>query len=202
MTKKTNKEKTIKFLKIVPEAQIPTYAHDGDIGLDVIATSLEYDDVNDVYIYGTGLACETEGHMGVLGMMKSGIYKKGDCYLTNAVGLIDSDQYRGEIKYIYRSRVPAGMRSMHAAIAVWNGKSTWYRLTHRFYDEYLKQHKYVLAHIFDYAPYQPGDVCGQLVPLSFDKMKVEEALELSETERGTGGFGSTDKKIENFSEKS
>ena len=70
--------KTIKFKKFTEKAVIPSYAHDGDIGLDVIATDVEYDSTNDVYIYHTGLACETEGHMGVLGMMRSSIYKHSD----------------------------------------------------------------------------------------------------------------------------
>ena len=70
------KVKTIKFKKLSHSAEIPTYAHDGDIGLDVKCTSVEYDRINDVYICGTGLACETTGHMGVLGMMKSGVYKR------------------------------------------------------------------------------------------------------------------------------
>ena len=56
--------KQIKFKKLIPEATIPTYAHDGDIGMDVFATSMEYDREHDCYIYHTGLACETEGHMG------------------------------------------------------------------------------------------------------------------------------------------
>jgi len=185
-------KKTVKFKKLVPEAELPTYAHDGDIGLDVKCTSVEYDRVNDVYIYNTGLACETGGHMGILGMMKSGIYKKGDCYLTNAVGLIDSDQYRGEIKFIYRSRVPIWLRAMHEAIKSWNSRSWWYRFTHNFnslYEEFRSI--YVECAVSDYAPYAAGDVCGQLVPLTFDQVEIVDTQDLSETERGEGGFGST-----------
>ena len=195
------KVKTIKFKKLNPKAEIPTYAHDGDIGLDVKAVSLEYDIDNDVYIYGTGLACETEGHMGVLGMMKSGIYKKGDCYLTNAVGLIDSDQYRGEIKYIYRNRVSIRHRAMYATTTFWYRQSLWYRLTHNFTDIFARCLNDLKKRATIFAPYQVGDVCGQLVPLTFDTMKIEEVEELSETERGTGGFGSTDIKKNTTSKK-
>jgi len=185
--------KTVKFKRLSEKAELPTYAHDGDIGLDVKATSLTYDRINDVYIYGTGLACETEGHMGILGMMKSGIYKHGDCYLTNAVGLIDSDQYRGEIKYIYRSRVSIWERAMFATLRDWGHRSMWYRSTHsldKMYGEYMND---MVEHALEYAPYNIGDVCGQLVPVSFDKINVVEVKELSKTERGTGGFGSTEK---------
>lgn len=184
--------KEIKFKKLVPDAEIPTYAHDGDIGMDVKCVTLNYDRDNDVYIYGTGLACETTGHMGVLGMMKSGVYKHGDCYLTNAVGLIDSDQYRGEIKYIYRSRTPIWVRAIHAALRDWSCRSVWYKMFHKLdnlYDHYMKD---IEEHIYEYAPYGIGDVVGQLVPLTFDTVEVVEVDELSKTERGTGGFGSTD----------
>lgn len=158
-------KKTIKFKKLVPEATIPTYAHDGDIGMDVKAVSVEWDEENGVWIYGTGLACETSGHMGVLGMMKSSIYKRSPAILTNAVGLIDSDQYRGEIKFIYRPL--AKLQNSYVALG-WISQPT------------------------TEAPYKVGDTIGQLVPLVFDEVDVEEADELSETERGTGGFGSTE----------
>jgi dUTPase len=184
--------KTIKFKKLNEWAQIPTYAHDGDIGMDIKCISVEYDAVNDVYIYGTGIACETSGHMGVLGMMKSSIYKKGDCYLTNAVGLIDSDQYRGEIKYIYRSRLPIRVRTMLYTLVQWSKKGMWYRLTHNFNKDFEENVEMFKRNAMCYAPYRVGDVCGQLVPITFDQMNVLEVKKLSETERGTGGFGSTE----------
>lgn len=148
----------IKFKRLTPDAELPTYAHDGDIGMDVKAVSLEWDFDHGVWIYGTGLACETGGHMGVLGMMKSSIYKKNPAILTNAVGLIDSDQYRGEIKFVYRPCIAEGR-------------------------------PFYLCN----PPYGVGDVVGQLVPLAFDQVDVCEVDTLSETERGEGGFGSTEK---------
>ena len=184
-------KKVIKFKKLVPQAEIPTYAHDGDIGMDIKCVSVEYDKDNDVYICGTGLACETTGPMGVHGMMRSSIYKKGDCYLVNAVGLIDSDQYRGEIKCVYRSRVPIWQRIMYSALRDWGGRSIWYKMTHKLENLYFKYMNDIENHIFAFCPYHVGDVCGQLVPITFDIMKIEEVDELSETERGTGGHGST-----------
>jgi len=184
-------EKTIKFKRLYNNAQLPEYAHDGDIGMDVYAVSVEYDQVNDVYIYGTGLACETSGHMGVLGMMKSSVYKHGNAYLVNGVGLIDSDQYRGEIKYIYRNNLPIYTRANIATLDEWNSKSIWYKLTHRFDTEYDKMLKRLRETALEFAPYQVGEAVGQLVPLTFDKMKIVEVDKLSETERGVGGFGSS-----------
>lgn len=184
-------EKEIKFKRLYNNTQLPTYAHDGDIGMDVYAVSVEYDQVNDVYIYGTGLACETSGHMGVLGMMKSSVYKHGNAYLVNGVGLIDSDQYRGEIKYIYRNNLSIYTRANIAALDEWNSRSIWYKLTHRFDTEYDKTLKRLRETALVFAPYQVGEAVGQLVPLTFDKMKIVEVDKLSETERGAGGFGSS-----------
>lgn len=42
-------------------------------------------------------------------------------------------------------------------------------------------------------PYDVGQRIGQLVVLRLPYVKFEEASELSETERGTGGYGSTGK---------
>ena len=183
-------EKIIKFKKLHDNAQLPSYAHDGDIGMDVFATSIEYDSVNDVYVYHTGLACETEGHMGVLGMMKSSVFKHGDAYLTNAVGLIDSDQYRGEILFMYKNRTSLKQRIFNTALRFYMNQSVWNRMMHSF-DDTLKQFEEQWDPYMN-APYSVGEAIGQLVPLTFDKVKIVEAKELSETDRGEGGFGSSD----------
>jgi len=187
-------KKVVKFKKLVPEAILPSYAHDGDIGMDVFAVSVEYDRNNDAYIYHTGLACETVGHMGILGMMKSSIYKRRG-HLTNAVGLIDSDQYRGEILFIYKPQEPIYLLSRHIAEKDWDRKSWWYRLTHNKGQFILnKSIVFENTRIMEYAPYEVGEAVGQLVPLTFDCVEIQEVNELSSTERGEGGFGSTDKK--------
>ena len=40
-------------------------------------------------------------------------------------------------------------------------------------------------------PYKPGERIGQLVIVPVPDIVLEEAVELSETERGAGGYGST-----------
>jgi len=183
-------KKVVKFKKLVPEATIPTYAHDGDIGMDVFAVSVEYDRKNDAYIYHTGLACETEGHMGLFGMMKSSVYKHGHAFLVNGVGLIDSDQYRGEICYIYKNRMGLRQRAINNACSVWPRRGWWYRMWHSFNDEIEYWMDALSPDV--YAPYKVGEAVGQLVPLTFDQIEIQEVTELSETERGTGGFGSSE----------
>lgn len=183
--------KIIKFKKLVPEATIPTYAHNGDIGMDVFATSVEYCIEHDCYIYHTGIACETSGHMGVFGMMKSSIFKHGDAYLVNAVGLIDSDQYRGEIIFVYKNRVSIEERAIREALKEWSKKSLWYKLTHKWDYEYSEQLIKQVEKVMIYKPYEVGEAIGQLVPITFDSMSIKETTNLTSTERGTGGFGSS-----------
>lgn len=43
------------------------------------------------------------------------------------------------------------------------------------------------------VPYQVGDRIGQIMILPYPLIRFIESDELSETERGTGGFGSTGK---------
>ena len=42
-----------------------------------------------------------------------------------------------------------------------------------------------------YAPYKVGERIAQMVVLPYPNVKINEREELSETERGSGGFGST-----------
>ena len=182
----------IKFKKLRDDATIPQYAHDGDIGMDVVATSVYYDGYNDCYIYGTGLCCETQGHIGILGMPRSSVYKT-DAYLTNSVGLIDSDQYRGEIKLIYRNRIPLYSRAMCEAMRQWSCKGWFTRTFGDFYKFYNNIRNYMIQDWQSYAPYKVGDRIGQLVRLKFNNCKIVEVDEVSSTERGEGGFGSSGK---------
>ena len=50
----------VKFKLLNEDAVLPSYAHPGDIGMDVVATDVEYNAEHDYYIYHTGLACEAE----------------------------------------------------------------------------------------------------------------------------------------------
>lgn len=161
-------EAIVKFKKLVPEAVIPSYAHDGDVGMDMTAVSVEYNAEKDMYIYHTGLACELEKGYGMFLFPRSSNCKT-DAYLTNSVGVVDPI-YRGEIQFRYKNRDRYR-------------KSFWEWLTGRVNVE----------RALKYAPYKAGDRVGQMVILPYPKVTVWEFNELSETERGTGGFGSTGK---------
>ena len=56
----------VKIKKLHKDAVIPKYAKPGDAGMDLTATSMEYDEDGN-WVYGTGLAFEIpEGYVGML----------------------------------------------------------------------------------------------------------------------------------------
>ena len=137
------------FKKLKKQAVTPSYAKDGDAGLDITAISRDIVITEDYeYIeYGTGLAFEIPvGYVGLL-FPRSSISKK-DILLSNAVGVIDSG-YRGEVSFRFK-------------------RLAW-----------------------DSAIYNVGEKIGQLVILPYPQIQLEQAKELSETERGENGYGSS-----------
>lgn len=137
----------VKFKKLAPEAVIPSYAKPGDAGMDLVATSKEFDTEKEKLVFGTGLAVEIpEGHVGLL-FPRSSIVKTL-LSLANSVGVIDSG-YRGEIKVIF----DPGHRPK--------------------------------------KNYEVGDRIAQLIIMPFPRVEPVEAFDLSDTARGSGGFGST-----------
>lgn len=59
--------------------------------------------------------------------------------------------------------------------------------------DYRGEVKFVFEHLYNRPTYQTGDRIGQLVLMQVPTVRIVEATELSETARGTGGFGSTGK---------
>ena len=57
----------VKIKKFNENAVIPKYAKPDDAGMDLTATSYEYDEHKDNHIYGTGLAVEIpKGYVGLI----------------------------------------------------------------------------------------------------------------------------------------
>lgn len=182
----------VKFKKLADDAVLPKYAHDGDLGMDVVANELEYDGETDTYIYYTGLACETKKGVGILLFPRSS-NSKTDCYLTNSIGLVDSATYRGNIQFRYKNRTSLNARIELETTNIWHNLP-WYKKLFISYNdirEQVKQHHMLTA--YQHAPYQVGDKVGQLVVCEFPGANVKQTKKLSETERGEGGFGSTGK---------
>lgn len=90
----------VKIKKLVKDAIIPTYAKDGDAGMDLTATSVWRDEDGNI-CYGTGIAMEIpKGYVGLVFPRSSNAKK--DLILTNSVGVIDSG-YRGQITFKFKS---------------------------------------------------------------------------------------------------
>lgn len=135
----------VKFKKLNEFAVLPSYASNGDAGLDLTCTHV--DELPDMFIeYSTGLSIEIPvGYVGLL-FPRSSVSKTGQ-FLCNSTGIIDSS-YRGEIKL-------------------------------RFYT------------MENYTAYKSGDKVGQLIIMPYPEIQPVESKELTETERGDGGWGST-----------
>ena len=162
----------VKIKKLHKDAVIPKYAKPGDAGLDLTATSMEYDEDGN-WVYGTGLAFEIpEGYVGMLFPRSSNA--KTNMYLTNSVGILDSG-YRGEVMFKYKT--------------VHNVSNY---LPHWWYAKVLKRKGYeVHIDCITHKAYKVGDRIGQIIIIPYPKIDFVEVDELSETERGTGGYGSS-----------
>lgn len=76
--------------------ELPTYAHDGDAGLDLRITETVTLEPMQKLVVGCGLACEIPSGCVGLVFPRSGLAAKQGITLANSVGVIDSG-YRGEV---------------------------------------------------------------------------------------------------------
>ena len=152
----------VRIKKLSGLAVIPTYAKDGDAGMDVIATSIISDTPTQI-TYGLGIALEIpKGFVGLV-FPRSSIRKTG-LQLSNSVGVIDSG-YRGELQATFNK--------------VFGGEA--------MYDE-MKVNE-IQPNDF----YKVGDRIAQIMIIPHPPIEFDAVDELSDTERGEGGFGSTGK---------
>ena len=141
----------VRIKKLNENAVIPTYAKDGDAGMDLVATSI-ISTTSTQITYGIGLALEIpKGFVGLIFPRSS--VRKTRLMLSNCVGVIDSG-YRGELQ------------------------ATFNKVNHDSVSE---------------NDYKVGDRIAQIMIIPHPSIEFEEADELSDTERGHGGFGSTGK---------
>jgi dUTP pyrophosphatase len=89
----------VRIKKLSPEAIVPTYAKNGDAGMDMVATKI-INETLDSITYGTDIAMEIpEGFVGLV-FPRSSI-RKTHLQLSNSVGVIDSG-YRGELQATFK----------------------------------------------------------------------------------------------------
>ena len=167
----------VKIKKLVPEAFIPQYMKADDSGMDLVATSKIFDEDGNV-VYGVGLAMEIPvGYVGLIFPRSSNAKK--DLILSNSIGVIDPG-YRGEIKLKYK---PSGYFAFDVETLQDGIESDYFD-----YVCFGKEDAEDDDHV---AVYSVGDRIGQLIIIPRPTIEWEEVEELSVTERGTGGYGSS-----------
>lgn len=159
----------IKYKKLNKCAVEPYKKHNIDAGFDLTATWIKK---TDKYIeYGTDLAFEIPvGYVGFLFPRSS--VRDQDLMLKNSVGVVDAS-YRGEIKFSFS----------------------------KFYNEISYEHTHLDNDLIDFRrqlirkpdQYKIGDRVGQLVVMKIPDIKMIEVKNLSDTDRGTDGYGSSGK---------
>lgn len=189
----------VKIKKLVPEAVIPAYAKDGDMGMDVTATSVEYDRELDCFVYHTGLAFELPKGYGMLIFPRSS-NRKTNCYMANHVGILDSG-YRGELLLCFKYKdsvlsILSSFRSDKFIERIANNLETkdvkrlamaLIKTSNDIINDDLQLNDFMA----NFAPYKVGDRIGQIVIVPYPTVEFEETDILSESERGDGGHGST-----------
>ena len=170
----------VRIKKLHKDAIVPTYAKKGDAGMDLTAVDYYYD-ADGCIVYKTGLAVEIpEGFVGLV-FPRSSVSKK-DLFLTNGVGVIDSG-YRGEILAKFK---PVAFFEPNDDTEFDNNKFKSCRQVHLPQSE----GEYVYENAFKY---NLGERIAQLIIIPYPQIEFEEVEELTETERGEGGYGSTGK---------
>lgn len=192
----------IKIKKLDERAVIPSYAHNGDVGMDLTAISVEYDRGKDMYIYHTGLAVESDEHYGIFLFPRSS-NRKTDAYLCNHVGIVDSAIYRGEIMLCFKNRTSLetrmGLQKIEEFLKIastepfYNNTNDGLKFTWRDIARYAeKSSESIYENPMNFAPYQVGDRVAQMVVLPYPNVKIIEWVgDLSKSDRGDGGFGSS-----------
>lgn len=182
-SKNKNTLMKVKIKKLHVDAVVPSYAKPGDAGMDLTATTSEIDKSGLYIEYGIGIAVEIpEGYVGLLFPRSS--LSKTSLVLANHVGVVDSG-YRGEIKFRFkelnmsRKQIDADIlktlqedraRKKLPLLTGPTENEIWYASE---------------------SSYEVGERIGQLMIVPYPQIQFEEVEELSSTERGAGGYGST-----------
>lgn len=171
----------VKIKRLSPDATVPTYATTGSACFDLVATEDILLQPGETRAVGTGLAFEIpEGYQMKI-HPRSGISLKTPLRIANAPGCIDSD-YRGEVK-----------------VLLWNTYQ-WYYSDPEY--GYKRKENTVLLidnteqktkemHLCNTYRIRKGDRIAQAEIVPVIRAEFELVDELTETERGAGGFGSS-----------
>lgn len=183
----------VKVKKLVENAKLPTKAHDKDFCYDVYATSCEEIEPG-IWRYGLGFAFEI-----VRGPMQLGYWKQR-CGCVQYTGLDENgcmqfedviDEHEFNIPPTHYNKVNLSL-DFRPRSSIWKTGLVLSNCEGTLDELYRGE---VMAYFYEVVPgkekYKVGDRIGQIklgftLPIEF----VEEEINTN-TERGTGGFGST-----------
>lgn len=171
----------IRYRKLEEGAKTPYKKIDVDAGFDL--TAIWKKETDKFIEYGTGIAFEIPvGFVGLLFPRSS--VTKGDLMLKNSVGVVDAS-YRGEIKFRY-AKYHHDLFSERNSTTIQDTPAGKMEIN----EVWINSNRNV-SRKPEY--YEIGDRCGQIVFIELPKVKLLQAEELSDTERGTAGYGSSGK---------
>lgn len=199
------------------EPKLPEYGKEGDACMDVYPIDVEYDSERDRWIYHTGLAFAIGDSVARKDNITYGLSKCTDVYIPNEMelrprsNLTKSDfyipnapctldwGYRGELLMVYKNRTSADL--IQAITYLANGIE---KLALRAgcggeikqYTSAARRNLSKLTKSINTPPYKCDgiDRCCQLLIRGAERIQwneVKTVEELGNSERGTGGFGST-----------
>lgn len=164
---------SIKVKKLTDSAKLPTRGTTGAAGWDLYALEDELIKPGESKMINTGIAIEIpEDCFGAI-YARSGLACKHGLRPANCVGIIDSD-YRGEIIVCLRN----DYESSSVEFVPYGGSAGTYQTKPNWNNEYS---------------IKAGERIAQLIIQKYEKVELIEVKQLSDTERGNGGFGSSGK---------
>jgi dUTP pyrophosphatase len=165
----------VKVKRLIEDAVIPKYAHDGDAGVDLVAADDIIIHPGQTKLIPTGLAFEIPPNFEMQVRPRSGVTLKTK--LRVQLGTVDST-YRGQVSVIVDNTAPQVFRTGNVVKTI-DGKT---ETIHRLAPSYVDENAYII---------RKGDRIAQAVFSPVEHAYINEVKTLSETKRGDGGFGST-----------
>lgn len=166
---------TVKIKRLRSDAVVPKYAYDGDAGFDLVAVEDVIIEPGETKLVPTGLAVELPPGYELQIRPRSGVTLKTQ--LRVQLGTVDSS-YRGEIGVIIDNITPVYLTDGWGSAL--KGKA--YLIDGSKADGNFVHGTYII---------RKGDRIAQAVISAVPRVSFIEVDELSESKRGTGGFGSS-----------
>ena len=169
----------VKVKKLYHDSKLPRYAHvketesgiiPEDACLDVFCHHVVLDRETHNFVVHTGIAVEYTRNKVFIGVPRSSLTKT-NFVMQNSPGIIDIG-YRGEILFKFKP----------------------INKTYKDYINYVEKGTADDFIISVLCPFFKGDAIGQFTIIDNYNVEIEEVTELSDSIRGTGGYGSSDEK--------